>query len=175
MAPCTPVSFDLVVFTPDAGASSADIRAAHEQCRRGEHTSGAPQAQITSFYRAITADYPDHPGAAGSPWQVSPLHVATDHIEMRLLETCADEVLLTIERLAAEHGLVLFDPQDGSVYPPPAVPSTPPPPPTPPAAQGPVARGSAPVVRASAPVARPSAPVARGSAPVPSTNTRAAR
>ena len=35
-------------------------------------------------------------------------------------ETCPDEVLLTIERLAGEHGLQLLDLQDGSVYPPPA-------------------------------------------------------
>lgn len=120
MAPCTPVSFDLVVFTLDAGASPAEIRAAYGHCRQGRHVKGAPGPRIISFYRAITAYYPDRPAGAGSPWQVSPLHVAMDHVEMRLTESCADEVLLTIERLAAEHGLLLLDPQDGSVYPPPA-------------------------------------------------------
>lgn len=82
-----------------------------------------PGPRITSFYRAVTHAYPDRaagPANSASPWQVSPLHVGVDHVEMRLTESCADEVLLTIERLAAEHGLLLFDPQDGSVYPPPA-------------------------------------------------------
>lgn len=125
MAPCTPVSFDLVVFTLEAGASRADIRAAHELCRQGQHVAGVPGPRITSFYRAVTHAYPDRPAGPASPWQVSPLHVATDHVEMRLTESCADEVLLTIERLAAEHGLLLFDPQDGSVYPPPAPAATP--------------------------------------------------
>lgn len=68
-----------------------------------------------SFYQAITTAYPDW--SATSPWAVTPLHVATDHVEMNLNESCADEVLLTIERLAAEHRLYLLDPQDGSVYP----------------------------------------------------------
>ena len=76
-----------------------------------------------SFYTELTTRYPDRGAAAhsrDSPWAYTPLHVATDHLEMRLRETCSDEVLLTVERLAGEHGLLLFDPQDGSVYPPPA-------------------------------------------------------
>ncbi len=118
MARCTPVSFDLVVWALDNGATAADVRAAHELCRQGEHVNGVPEPRITSFYRAVTAEYPDRASPA-SPWEVSPLHVATDHLEMNLTESCADEVLLAIERLAAEHRLLLFDPQDGSVYPPP--------------------------------------------------------
>jgi hypothetical protein len=39
---------------------------------------------------------------------------------MNLTESCADQVLLDIERLAGEYGLLLLDLQDGSVYPPPA-------------------------------------------------------
>ena len=119
MAPCTPVSFDLVVWALDNGASSADVRAAHQRCRQGDHVEGDAHPRISSFYRAVTADYPDRPGQ-DSPWEVTPLHVATDHVEMKLDESCADQVLLDIERLAAEHGLTLLDPQDGSVYPPPA-------------------------------------------------------
>jgi hypothetical protein len=75
---------------------------------------------VVEFYRAITARYPDRSPAPASPWEVTPLHVATDHVEMNLTESCADQVLLDIERVAAQHGLLLFDPQDGSVYPPPA-------------------------------------------------------
>lgn len=74
--------------------------------------------RVVSFYRALTARYPDRPVGPGTPWQVAPLHVAADHVEMNLHETCADQVLLDIEQLAAHHGLLLFDPQDGSVYPP---------------------------------------------------------
>lgn len=75
---------------------------------------------MVAFYRAITANYPDRPVGPATPWEVAPLHAAADHVEMKMYLTCEDQVLLDIERLAGEHGLMLFDPQDGSVYPPPA-------------------------------------------------------
>jgi|GEM_PF-1340679 len=121
------VTFDLVVWALDDQSTSADVHAAHELCRQGEHADGATDRRITSFHAALTASYPDQ-GAASTtedcPWAKVPLHTATDHVEMNLRQTCADEVLLTIERLAQEHDLLLLDPQDGSVYPPPASAST---------------------------------------------------
>nr|MDT0663033.1 hypothetical protein [Micromonospora sp. DSM 115978] len=120
MAPCTTVSFDLVVFSMDDSASAADVRAAHERCRQGGFDdTGIPEPQIASFYLAITADFPDRESPS-SPWAVSPIHVGTDHVEMNLVETCPDAVLLAIERLAGEHGLQLLDLQNGTVYPPPS-------------------------------------------------------
>jgi hypothetical protein len=120
MASWTTVSFNLVVWALEHGASSEDVRAAHARCRQGQHVHGAPQPRVTTFYRAVTAHHPDRVTAPASPWEVVPLHVAADHVEMRLSPNCDDEVLLLIERLAGEHGLLLLDPQDGSVYPPPA-------------------------------------------------------
>ncbi|WP_326554992.1 hypothetical protein [Micromonospora sp. NBC_01813] len=114
------MTFDLVVWALDDQSTSADVHAAHELCRQGQHVDGDTDRRITSFYATLTADYPDQGPAAtgdGSPWAKVPLHVAIDHVEMNLQLTCADEVLLTIEGLAQEHGLLLLDPQDGSVYP----------------------------------------------------------
>jgi len=116
------VSFDLVVWAMDSDASADDVGAAFELCQQGEHEAGEPHPRITGFYTGITAAYPDHGGPAAvvphSPWEVTPLHVATDHVEMKLSDVCADDVLLAVERLAAENGLLLFDPQGGTVYPP---------------------------------------------------------
>ncbi|GIF50928.1 hypothetical protein DFJ67_3736 [Asanoa ferruginea] len=112
-----PVSFDLVVWAMDPDASADDVGAAFELCRQGEHVDGAPHRKIAEFYAAMTAVYPDR-DTNGSPWAVTPLHVATDHVEMKLDEECPDEVLLTVEELAGKHGLMLFDPQGGTVYPP---------------------------------------------------------
>ncbi|MDG4767286.1 hypothetical protein O7632_24805 [Solwaraspora sp. WMMD406] len=115
------MTFDLVVWALDDRSTSADVHAAHELCRQGEHSDGAADRRITSFYAALTAHYPDR-GADStsdkSPWANVPLHTATDHVEMNLRHSCDDEVLLAIERLAQEHRLLLLDPQDGSVYPP---------------------------------------------------------
>lgn len=117
------MSFDLIVWAMDSTSTSDDVRAAHELCRQGRHGEGRPERRIAAFYAELTGSYPDlGPDArsATSPWAVTPLHVATDHVEMRLDPNCPDEVLLTIERLAGKHSLLLHDPQDGSVYPPPA-------------------------------------------------------
>lgn len=114
------VSFDLSVWALPAGATPDDVRAAVQRCREGRHGERYPDPRVVAFYRAITATYPDRPAGPGTPWEVTPLHAAGDHVELNLFPTCADQVLLDIERLAGEHDLMLFDAQDGSVYPPPA-------------------------------------------------------
>jgi hypothetical protein len=99
------------------------VRAANARCARGEHPQRPADPRVVAFYDALTSDYPDRgprASAARSPWAQAPLHAAADHIEMRLDEDCPDEVLETIERLAAELNLDLLDLQDGTVYPPPA-------------------------------------------------------
>jgi hypothetical protein len=113
------VSFDLVVWALDNNATPADVRAAHELCREGEHTEGAVDRRIGAFYVELTGRYPDSVSSSDSPWANAPLHKATDHVMMCLTPSCADEVLEAIERLAAHHNLMLLDLQDGSVYPPP--------------------------------------------------------
>jgi hypothetical protein len=120
MAISVPVSFDLVVWALDGDATPADVRAAHELCREGEHTEGDVDRRIRGFYGELTARYPDRLAVADSPWTDAPLHVATDHVLMCLSDSCADAVLEAIERLAGEHNLMLLDLQDGTVYPPPS-------------------------------------------------------
>ncbi|MEH1128632.1 hypothetical protein [Micromonospora sp. CPCC 206061] len=113
------MSFDLVVWALDNNATPADVRAAHELCREGEHAEGEVDRRIGAFYVELTAQYPDSVSLSDSPWADAPLHKATDHVTMCLTPSCADEVLEAIERLAAHHNLMLLDLQDGSVYPPP--------------------------------------------------------
>ncbi|MFU8871099.1 hypothetical protein [Micromonospora sp. SL4-19] len=114
------MSFDLSVWALPAGATPDQVRAAAQQCREGRHGGQHPDPRLVAFYRAITAAYPDRQAGPGTPWEVTPLHTAGDHVEMNLSPTCEDQVLLDIERLAAEYDLMLFDAQDGSVYLPPS-------------------------------------------------------
>lgn len=116
------MSFDLAVWALAAGGTPDDVRAAQQLCHQGQHAGGAVDRRVAGFHDRLTAAYPDRgpaAGAAGSPWAATPLHVAADHVWMCLDEACPDAVLETIERLAGEHGLMLLDLQDGSVYPPP--------------------------------------------------------
>jgi hypothetical protein len=118
MARYSPVSFDLVVWAMDAGATADDVGAAYELCRQGEHVDGDRDPRVAAFHRELTSVWSDADGPGYSPWAVRPLHVAGDHVELNLTDDAADEVLLEIERLAGEHGLFLLDPQGDTVYPP---------------------------------------------------------
>jgi hypothetical protein len=116
------VSFDLVVWAMDQTDPPDAVRDANARCASGEHPQRPADPRVVAFYDALTSSYPDRgptATAAGSPWAHAPLHAAADHIQMRLDEACPDEVLETIERLAAELNLDLLDLQDGTVYPPP--------------------------------------------------------
>ena len=111
-----------MVWAMDATDQPDAVRAANARCARGEHPQRPADPRVVAFYDALTSNYPDRgprASATGSPWAHAPLHAAADHIQMRLDETCPDEVLETIERLAGELNLNLLDLQDGTVYPPP--------------------------------------------------------
>ncbi|GAB7043409.1 MULTISPECIES: hypothetical protein [Catenuloplanes] len=113
------MSFDLVVWALDRTGEPADVTAGHKRCVAGIHAAGVPDRRINAFYADLTARYPDRGAASNaSPFVSKPLHVARDHVEMKLVETCPDEVLLLIEQLAGAHNLMLLDVQGGSVYPP---------------------------------------------------------
>jgi hypothetical protein len=111
MARYLPVSFDLVVWAMDGGATADDVGAAYELCQQGEHEDGARDPRIAAFHTELTSAYPDGNGA----WAQLP-HVASDHVEMHVADDATDEVLLEIERLAGVHRLLLWDPQGGTVY-----------------------------------------------------------
>ncbi|MFI5844943.1 hypothetical protein ACIA8K_35110 [Catenuloplanes sp. NPDC051500] len=113
------MSFDLVVWALDRTGEPADVTAGHKRCMAGIHTAGVPDRRINAFYADLTARYPDRFATGNaSPYEAKPLHVARDHVEIKLVETCPDEVLLFIEQLAGAHNLMLLDVQGGSVYPP---------------------------------------------------------
>ena len=94
------MSFDLAVWAMGPGATPDDVRAANDLCVRRRHLYGRTDARVTAFHTALTAGHPERAGA-GCPWAELPLHLATDHVRMRLDENCPDEVLETIERLPA--------------------------------------------------------------------------
>jgi hypothetical protein len=52
-----------------------------------------------------------------TPLQPARLHLTgIDHVFMNISWSASDEVIEVIHRLAAEHILVLYDPQDDTVY-----------------------------------------------------------
>jgi hypothetical protein len=112
---------DLAVFAVAAGADEAAARVVMEACyRHGQHVEGDLDERIMRFYEGLRAAHPDFgPGFDDSPWS-SRLDAGIDHVFMNIRWSADDAVLDLIQRLATEHGLVLYDPQDDTIYLPPS-------------------------------------------------------
>ena len=100
------MSFDLAVWEGPRPATDAEAADVHERLmeRFESDESQPPTPAIVSYVAALTARWPDidAPGGEDSPW------------------SRAEEVAEVASRIAAEHGLVCFDPQSEQLLPRPA-------------------------------------------------------
>lgn len=114
------MSFQLAVLAMDRAAGAAAARAMFEQCTSGRHVEGDLDERVVGFYERLRSRFPDHSArAAESPWSSTPLAVGIDHVIMQLgFSVRSDAAIEAIEELAAEFGLVVWDPQAQEAYPP---------------------------------------------------------
>jgi hypothetical protein len=113
------MSFDLTILATTPDTSDDEIRAQALRCAAGrDHAEGDLDARIVAFYEVLRGMHPDDGPASRSdatPWASSPLDTGIDHVTTNLRHGRAGDVIDTIFELAALHGLVVFDPQDGTV------------------------------------------------------------
>jgi hypothetical protein len=115
------MSFDLAVVAAEPGADEATARAVIDRCYSLPHVEGELDERVVGFYEELQAIYPDHPPYdPDAPWALMPLDTGVDHVFMNISYSADDAVIEAIERLAAQHGLVIYDPQGDAVYLPPA-------------------------------------------------------
>ena len=109
------VSFDLAVLAmdPSADAEQAQVMAGH--CwRSAAHAEGELDERIAAFYEALVTRFP--PGSPDSPW-MDPLGTGIDHVIMNLSWSArSTPAIEAIQELAAEHRLVIWDPQSQDAY-----------------------------------------------------------
>lgn len=112
------MSFDLAVFAADPGADEASARELIERCYNyRDHVEGDLDERIVAFYEELRAIYPDHPPYdSHAPWMSMPLAAGIDHVFMNISWSASNDVIDAIQRLAAKHILVLYDPQDDTLY-----------------------------------------------------------
>ncbi|GIE99457.1 hypothetical protein [Paractinoplanes rishiriensis] len=110
------MSFDLGVLAIDGWTDVAEVVAMVERCRRADHAEGDLDPRIVGFYERLRAEFPDHPpGGDDSPWMSTPLDLGIDHVFMSLsFGVRSNPALELIQDLAADYGLTIWDPQDGS-------------------------------------------------------------
>lgn len=113
-----PVSFDLTVLAVDPPTTAAAVREQAARCDQRVHAEGELDGRIVAFYEALREEFPDFPPYSDeTPWASMPLGAGIDHISMCLrYGSRSDAVIPRILDLAELHDLVVYDPQDGSVY-----------------------------------------------------------
>ncbi|WP_020577895.1 hypothetical protein [Actinopolymorpha alba] len=117
------MSFDLYVW---GLPQPVTVKLAEQICEQLAHDHAvvvAADPRVEAFYQAVTERFPALEGLTDealddSPWCMSP-GLSPSHLIMNIRWSCAQEVARWIIPLAAEHGLVCFDPQSGRVHNPP--------------------------------------------------------
>lgn len=121
------LSFDLAVLAIDGWTDVSEVVAMVDRCQSPVHVEGELDERIVAFYERLRARFPDYPPYSDSddcPWMSMPLDVGIDHVFMCLsFSERSDPALTLITELATEHGLTLWDPQDGSAHKPVTAPS----------------------------------------------------
>jgi hypothetical protein len=114
----TGVSFDLMVLAIDADAGAGAVRAMLGRCQGNPHPEGELDERIVAFYEQLRSRFPDDPaGYPQCPWMSMPLSVGVDHVFCHIsLSPRGTTAIDAITRLAAIHGLTVYDPQSDDVY-----------------------------------------------------------
>lgn len=111
------MSYDLAVWQGEMPATDADAASVYRSLM--ERRSGSPREEpapaIRTFVDALLARWPDlnQPGGDDSPWNAAPLmgEASGDAIYFGMAWSRAQEAGEFAVQVAAEQGLVCFDPQ----------------------------------------------------------------
>lgn len=109
------MSYDIAVWEGVRPSTDDAARAAYEEHyeRYMVQQTVPPSSRIQQYVAALLERWPDIDAAESSPWSDSPLigNASGSMVYLGIVYSRADEVSTVVARIAAEHGLVCFDPQ----------------------------------------------------------------
>jgi len=115
------MSFDLGVWYPDRMLSSDEAGKRYARLCEGDASDVVQHAAVTAFYDELVAKHPeidDIPEDRIDDHEYCPWSIAIDkspgHVIMCCVRSRAEYVRSLVGGLAAKHGLVLYDPQEGA-------------------------------------------------------------
>jgi hypothetical protein len=119
------MSFDLGVWFAAVRPERAVAAETYRRLCEGEAGVVEPAGAVAGFRAALLAEFPEPAGAedaavGSSPWSAG-LSAGAGHLVMSMGWGHVDEVAPRVVQLAADHGLICFDPQAGVVHVPPAL------------------------------------------------------
>ncbi|WP_328996355.1 hypothetical protein OG394_17060 [Kribbella sp. NBC_01245] len=111
------MSYDIAVWVGIRPADDEEADDRYEELMEilEEDEETPPSAAIVAYAQALTQRFPDEPDAPGNPWRSGPIlaDAVGDILTVNIDFERADEVVSYMGQLAAEHGLVCYDPQEG--------------------------------------------------------------
>ena len=118
------MSYDLAVWIGARPKSDSDASSVYEQLMdrmEAEGSNAEPSPAIRAYVDALLERWPDITGEAGedSPWADGPLigNAFGEAILFSMVWSRAEEASDFASRLAAQHGLVCYDPQSEGLRP----------------------------------------------------------
>ena len=117
------MGFGLAVWYEPATISVDRAGQVYQQLVSDEPAGLTPHPAVGSFHRKLEHRYPEFDLVTGDDVELSPwaaAHRADDaHVQVSIEPSRCEEVAGYVRELAAEHGLVCFDPQEQLVHHPP--------------------------------------------------------
>ncbi|WP_433467051.1 hypothetical protein [Spirillospora sp. CA-128828] len=118
------MSFDLSVWREETPITASVAGEKYRQFCDGM-PNGETDPRVADFLTGLRARFPDlKDDLESSPWNSDPW-VGSDHVILTAAWSRADEIEAVVKRLAAEHELVLYNPQEEIVRNPPVLLSLP--------------------------------------------------
>jgi hypothetical protein len=121
------MSFELAVWYEPVPISVATADEKYGRlCEQDGEEGAVPRPEVAAFYRDLVDRYPELDSLTAeeaeehSPWTAE-LGVAESSVLMSVIWRYSQQVLDFVRELAAQHGLVCFDPQENLVHHPPAL------------------------------------------------------
>jgi hypothetical protein len=120
------MSFDLAVWYSDVASTSEQAGEIYANLCDGKRMASGGSASVNAFYDELIAKWQEIDSVPKEfiddldrcPWSCALDHSPT-HVVMSCVWSRAPMVVVFVAELAAKHGLVLFDPQGGTVILPP--------------------------------------------------------
>lgn len=119
------MSYDLAVWFPDRRLSDEEATELYARLCDGDTGGVTPHPTVDAFYRELTQLHPEIDAIPEDriddtdycPWSVAHSRSA-GHVIMSCVWSKAEYVDGLVRRLAGAHGLVVYDPQEGTISPP---------------------------------------------------------
>ncbi len=114
------MSYDLALFSTDVGTTNKEVAAYYVACCDAEQPDGPPNPDLDRAFAEIAEQYPDLATIPDEDLDDCPWSAGFDkgprHLVMCMRWSRAEDMARFINRIAARHDVILYDPQEDESF-----------------------------------------------------------